>query len=160
MKYLGIDYGSIRVGIAESDNNGKIAFPVTILENNKDLLNDILELIKALNIDGIVIGESLNLNNKENKINTKIKSFAKDLQEKSNKEIIFEKEWLSSQVAKSPINAKGDKNKKDRKQNLPSHIDDKAAAIILQRYLDRINRKDNFERTESLEEMESGGVEI
>ncbi|MCX8513618.1 MAG: RuvX/YqgF family protein [Candidatus Pacebacteria bacterium] len=92
MKYLGIDYGSIRVGIAESDDNGKIAFPVTILDNNKDLLKDILELIKALNIDCIVIGESLNLNGKENIINKEIKSFAEDLEKKSSKIIHFEKE--------------------------------------------------------------------
>jgi RNase H-fold protein (predicted Holliday junction resolvase) len=34
MKYLGIDYGSKRVGFAESDEDGTFAFPLMISENN------------------------------------------------------------------------------------------------------------------------------
>ncbi|MDI9355274.1 MAG: Holliday junction resolvase RuvX [Cyanobium sp. MAG06] len=91
MKYLGVDYGSKRVGIAESDEGGKIAFPITIVDN-KTALADCLELIKALNIHTVVVGESLSLAGKENKINSKVKIFAQELQEQSGKDVVFEKE--------------------------------------------------------------------
>ncbi|MCX8513619.1 MAG: hypothetical protein ORN26_00985 [Candidatus Pacebacteria bacterium] len=74
---------------------------------------------------------------------------------------------MSSQVAKAPANSKNKKNNTENKNNnrIPQHIDDKAAAIILQRYLDKINRKQNTNNTQddniqSLEELESGGFEI
>ena len=163
MKYLGIDYGSKRVGLAESDDNNRIAFPITIIDN-KTAVSDCLELIKALNIGAVVIGYSTKLSGEDNKINEKIKSFAKEIGEKSGKDIIFEKEWMSSISARSPANSKNQKNKTENKSNnnIPEHIDDRAAAIILQRYLDKINQKDNFntESSDSLEEMGENGMEI
>ena len=36
MKYLGIDYGEKRVGIAISDEEGKVAFPKIVLKNNNE----------------------------------------------------------------------------------------------------------------------------
>jgi RNase H-fold protein (predicted Holliday junction resolvase) len=45
MKYLGIDYGEKRVGIAVSDVEGKVAFPKVVLENNAQLLKTILRFV-------------------------------------------------------------------------------------------------------------------
>jgi RNase H-fold protein (predicted Holliday junction resolvase) len=38
VRYLGIDFGEKRVGIAVSDEDGKIAFPVSVLPNNENLM--------------------------------------------------------------------------------------------------------------------------
>jgi RNase H-fold protein (predicted Holliday junction resolvase) len=48
MKYLGIDYGSKKVGFAQSDDEGMLAFPLMISPNDKNLLNDTLELIRTM----------------------------------------------------------------------------------------------------------------
>ena len=50
MKYLGIDYGEKRVGIAVSDAEGKVAFPKVVLENSKELIEKIKELCEEFSI--------------------------------------------------------------------------------------------------------------
>lgn len=139
MKYLGIDYGHKKVGFAESDELGMLAFPMMISHNDDNLMRDTLEIIKAMNFGAIVIGESLDLNGKPNKIVEEVKTFAKELEEKCkelklNIGINFEKEWLTTVEARRQPEAKRD-------------VDDSAAALILQRYLDKINPK-KFESAE------------
>ncbi len=123
-KFLGIDYGGKRVGVAISDEGGILAFPKVVLLNNKLLLETIGEIITKENVDQIVIGESLDFKNKPNPIMKKILDFKKDLQEKFNIDIHLEPEFLTS-VQAEVIQGK---NKK---------LDASAAAIILQSYLDK-----------------------
>ena len=128
-KYLGIDYGSKKIGLAISDEEGKFAFPFSILQN-KDKgksLKDIQNILEEKKIKDVVIGESLNLRGQENKIFKETKDFAELLKTKTSTQIYFEKEWLSTIEAR---------RFDDRK-----NADDSAAAIILQRFLDKINKK-------------------
>ena len=50
MKYLGIDFGSKKVGFAQSDDEGRIAFPLMIAPNDKMLLKDTVELVREMKI--------------------------------------------------------------------------------------------------------------
>ena len=50
MKLLGIDYGSKRVGIALSDENGEFAIPKTVLNFSKNLLKEVIDLAKEKDI--------------------------------------------------------------------------------------------------------------
>ena len=43
MKYLGIDFGSKRIGLAVSDDGGKLAFPHSVVPNGANLLEEIKE---------------------------------------------------------------------------------------------------------------------
>lgn len=127
-KYLGLDYGSKKIGLAISDEDGKFAFPFSIIPN-KDKEKSVLEIIKILEekeIKHLVIGESVNLKGEANKILKEAKDFIQKLQEKIAIEIFFEKEWLST------IEARRFSDRRD--------ADDSAAAIILQRFLDKKNR--------------------
>ena len=97
MKYLGIDYGHKKVGFAESDDMGMLAFPMMISENNKSLIKDTLEIIKAMSFSVVVIGLSLDQKGEPNKIAEEVKGFADELEKKSkeqniNIKIVFEKE--------------------------------------------------------------------
>lgn len=129
MRYLGIDYGSKKIGLAVSDEGGSFAFPFLIFSNiSKEIsLEKILKIINDKKIERVVIGESLNLKGEENKILKDAKSFAEMIKEKSGLEIFFEKEWLST------VEARRFQDRKD--------ADDSAAAIILQRFLDKEARK-------------------
>lgn len=131
MKYLCIDYGSKKIGLAISDDGGEFAFPFSIIQNkNKDeSIQKIVEILKEKNIRDIVIGESLNFKGEENKILSEAKDFIKTLKESFPEQvnIYFEKEWLSTVEA--------------RRYNDRKNADDSAAAIILQRFLDKENRK-------------------
>lgn len=130
MKYLGIDFGTKRIGLASSDAEGRLAFPMMIGENNDSIYPDILEIVKADKTNCIVIGESLDQLGKPNPVAKLAREFALKLedflyQNKFDIEIAFEKEWYSSQEA--------------RRVDGERQVDDRAAAIILQRYLDRKN---------------------
>lgn len=127
-KYLAIDYGSKKIGVAVSDAEGKFAFPFSIILNkNKDKsLEEIIQILKEKQIKDVVVGESVNLRGEANSILEESKIFVKKLQEKIDIEIFFEKEWLSTVEAR---------RFDDRK-----NADDSAAAIILQRFLDKKNR--------------------
>ena len=132
---LGIDLGSKRVGIALSDNLNIIASPLKTLtyDNQKDLLIQLSKLIDEFDVKTIVLGLPLNMNGKDSSQTKKIRDFKSSLLT-FNIPIIYEDERLSSVSAKKSMviqNIKTGHNK--------SEIDMRAAAIILQQHLDKIN---------------------
>jgi len=127
MKYLAIDYGKKKVGIATSDDGGEMAFPCMVIENNKTLLIEVKQLCKELKIGAIVIGESVDQNGKPNTIAKDARAFAVQLEDLIDLPLYFEKEWMTSVHARAMQEGK-------------EVVDDSAAALILQRYLDRKNK--------------------
>jgi putative Holliday junction resolvase len=126
MKHLGIDFGEKRVGIAISDEEGKIAFPKAVLVNNKELLRNIIDFCMQNSVELVVMGESRDYHGKINDIMWKVDLFRQQLEALGIK-VIFEPEFLTS-VQASKITGENDM------------IDASAAAIILQSYLDK-NKK-------------------
>tara|TARA_Y100000591_G_scaffold277138_1_gene254709 strand:- start:224 stop:637 length:414 start_codon:yes stop_codon:yes gene_type:complete len=132
---LGIDLGSKRIGIALSDNSNIIASPfkTLIFNNQKDLLSQLGKLINEFDIKTIVLGLPLSMNGADSLQTKKIRDFKSSLSI-FNIPIIYEDERLSSVSAKKSMviqNIKTGHNK--------SEIDMRAAAIILQQHLDKIN---------------------
>lgn len=150
MKYLCIDYGSKKVGFAQSDDDGQIAFPLMISPNDNTLLKDTLELVKQLKISTVVFGESMDSKGKLNPIAKETRSFATKLEGKVDIKIAFEKEWYSTTEARKQPGKEG------------SHdVDDQAAAIILQRYLDRVNGpKSGDDEYDAAEKEDEEEVEV
>ena len=128
MRYLGIDFGSKRVGVALSDESGHFAMPYTVLENNKNLVNEVVAICAKEEVEGIVIGKSLNYQMQANPILAASEIFAKELAEQIKLPIAWEQEFLTSQEAKRDIG----------KDEL---YDARAAALILKSYLDRSTPK-------------------
>ena len=133
---LGIDLGSKRIGIALSDKLNIIASPFKTLffDNQKDLLSQLGELINEFDVKTIVLGLPLNMSGIDSPQTKKIRDFKSSLL-KFNIPIIYEDERLSSVSAKKSMviqNIKTGHNK--------SEIDMRAAAIILQQYLDKVNK--------------------
>jgi putative Holliday junction resolvase len=123
MKYLGIDYGTKRTGIAISDETLTVAFPYKTIQTSKELANDILEIIKAEQIVKVAIGESKDKDMKDNPVMKHINVLKKELEEKG-VEVDFHPEMYSSAQV---VSIMGEENKS---------IDASAAAVILQNYLD------------------------
>lgn len=124
MKYLGIDYGEKRVGIAVSDADGKVAFPKVVFENDIKLLKKIGDMITDEACEAIVIGESKDYKGEDNKISPKIISFKRDLATVIKLPISLEPEFMSSMQVEKNF------GKTDM-------LDASAAAIILQTFLDK-----------------------
>lgn len=137
MKYMGIDYGTKRIGVATSDDTGSIAFPLTTIEAGRDALNRIAALTKEHQVQKIILGESKNFKNEANEVMEDIEQFKKDIAELTGLEVAYESEFLSSAAAARQYTPDG-----SRKQN-PSQekLDAAAAALILQSYLDRNSKK-------------------
>ncbi len=141
MKYLGIDYGTKKIGIAISDKCGKIAFPKKIIKLDINIIDAILNIINEENIQKIIIGKSINMDGSDNKLQIYINKFIKKLKENTDKEIELIDERMSSISARSYLYNKGNTAKtrwtgKENKKRREA-VDAGAAAIILQRYLDK-----------------------
>ncbi len=139
MRFLGVDYGTKRVGLALSDENGTLAFPFTIISNTKNLIEEEGDIIKKENIGEVVVGESRDEANKENKIQTAVEKFILELEKQFSLKVHKEKEFFSSFEAHSRMGKESNNARKDKFAKTED-LDSKAAAIILQRFLDRINK--------------------
>ncbi len=139
MKHLGIDYGTKRIGLAISDESGSFAFPKKILENTKESIAQLLEIISAEHIEKIIIGNSLDKTGVRNALMDDVDAFAEELQKLSGIPVEMQDERFSSVFAKSMDFEKGNFNIANLKNKnvSPDRIDDRAAAIMLQRYLDK-----------------------
>ena len=137
-RFLGIDYGEKRVGLAISDENAKLAFPLKILPNNKELFDLVHNICGEEGITEIVIGESFDFTGKENKIMESIKDFVKELLA-LNLPIHFEKEFMTTVEARGRVGKEKNNARKTKKEN-GKKVDASAAALILQRYLDKRNK--------------------
>lgn len=130
MKFLGIDFGTKRVGIAISDEDGLMAFPKAVFENNKTLLQNIVDLCGTENIKTIVLGESKKLSGEPNPLMEDIANFKKALAESVSIPIFLEPEFFSSAEA-------------ERLQGKNDMLDASAAAIILKSFLDKKSNHDH-----------------
>ena len=140
MRYLGIDYGTKRVGISISDDSGSIAFPYKILPNSLSLVDSIHNICGEEEISAIILGESKDLSGKPNKIMGSIEELKHNLEAELDLPVYLQKEFMTT------IEARGREGKeqnsarkiaKDKKQK----VDASAAALILQRYLDKKNNQ-------------------
>jgi len=142
MRYLGIDYGSKRVGLSLSDEEGQMAFPYKIIKNDLELVDNIHNICGKEEVSAIVLGESTDLSGKPNKIMGSIEEFKRNLEGELDLTIYFEKEFMTT------IFARGNEGKKERdarkiKKGKEVKKDDSASAIILQRFLDKKNNNNN-----------------
>jgi putative Holliday junction resolvase len=128
MRYLGIDYGSRRVGIALSDETGSMAFPKQVLPQGAGLLQIVLTICKEEGVGAIVIGESKDYLQQDNRIMEQVRQFKADLEGVTGLPVYLEPEFMSSTQA-------------EKLQGKNEMLDASAAAIILQSYLDKLKFK-------------------
>ena len=124
MRYLGIDYGSKKVGLAMSDEQGEFALPLDVWLMTSDLVAKIAGVCRSQKIDTIIMGESLNYDGQLNPIGHKAKAVGEELSALGFK-IEWLPEWYSSKAAERDIGR-------------DEMYDARAAAIILQMYLDKL----------------------
>ena len=135
-RVLGIDYGDSRIGLAMSDPLKIIASPFKTIRNegNEKCLQVFQSLIKEKDVEAIVVGLPMGLKGQETAQTKKVREFV-SLLYALNLPIRLEDERLSSVSAEKSMiqqNIKTGHNK--------GLIDQRAAAIILQQFLDKQNR--------------------
>lgn len=135
MRYIGIDYGTKKTGIALSDEAGTMGFPHGVRPTDSRLLDDLALLIKEKEVGAAVIGESMNFAGGENAVAAEARSFAADLKARTGIEIHFESEMMTTQAARRFPDG-------TRMEGSPD-VDAQAAALILTSFLERTAGKGN-----------------
>jgi putative holliday junction resolvase len=131
---LGIDYGTVRIGLALSDPTETLASPLPHLENKtipqiRDFLN---ELIQTHAISKIIVGLPRNMDGSYGPAAEKVRNFISQIQESLSTPIETQDERLTTVQASKQLSQMGLNQKELRKK-----IDSSSASLILQQYLDR-----------------------
>jgi putative pre-16S rRNA nuclease len=135
MRWLGIDYGDKRIGLAISDETETFASPYRTLSADQNLLPELQHISERERIDGIVLGLPKNMDGTLGPAAAKAQAFGKKLAVAlPSTKIVFWDERLTTIEAQRALHAAG-KNVKQSKKI----IDQVAAQILLQSYLDSLH---------------------
>ena len=126
MRYLAIDYGNKRTGLAICDPAEMIASPLSVIQGAEQLLEKVADVIKNENIEAIVLGLPLNMDGSQGYQAKLVLKFAEQLKRRFDMPIHFQDERLSTFAAEEKL-ASADFTWKNKKKRL----DAIAAAEIL-----------------------------
>lgn len=131
-RLLGIDYGSVRIGVALSDMEKRIATPFKIIHHIKELD----DIVPNKEIKGFVVGLPLQTDGTEGFIAKQTRLFCARLIEKFQLPVVLIDERYTSKFAAEYMSGHGTRLKKQQKM-----LDAVAAARILQKALDELKKK-------------------
>lgn len=133
MRVAAIDLGSVRVGVAISDELGLLAHPRPHLPGGSRpaLLEALAELARAEGIERFLVGLPGQLDGSEGRAAREARQFAAALARHTKLEVTLCDEWLSTRQAHQRLQ-EGGHSSRDRRQR----VDSAAAAVLLQSWLD------------------------
>ena len=138
-KFLGIDYGSKRIGLAITDDAKIISSPLdTIL--NVEIFKFLDKFLNTEDVECIVIGMSKRLDNSDNLITKDIHLFSKKIIKKFKLPVHFVDERYTSKIASTIIINSHLKKMQRRDKKL---VDKVSASLILETYLNLIKNNNN-----------------
>lgn len=138
-RFLGLDIGNRRIGVAVTDELGLTAQPVLTLErrrNPREDLRSLARLARRFNVVGIVVGNPLHLEGTESRQATKARAFAAELGELTGLPIHMRDERLTTRESHQILYEAGHARRQHRKV-----VDQVAATLILQGFLDEKSRE-------------------
>ena len=135
MKILAIDYGTKNIGLALSDDRGKLAFAYRTLINNKIIFSNLKKICEIENIKKIIIGLPIGLSGK----NTQTTELALDFIKKLKQELNISVQTVDERLSTVQAGYLESKNKKN--------INELSAQILLQDYLDKLDKPINLFQT-------------
>ena len=130
-RILGIDLGKARVGVAVSDELAMLAHPVETIAATSDVVARIAEIVTAKEVERVVVGLPRHMNGEMGAGANEALAFAKKLQSRVRCEVVTWDERLTTVAATRALQESGRKARNSR-----SVVDQVAAQIILQSYLD------------------------
>ena len=122
VRLLGIDYGTKKVGLALSNEDGTMAFPHAVFTNDAQMMEKIAALIQEKKVQKVIVGKSHNLEGAPNVVQKEIELFVDALEGALKVAVVYEQEQFSTQEAL-------------RIQGRTEHTDASAAALILDSYI-------------------------
>ena len=132
MRYLAIDYGTRRTGLAICDAGETIASPLAVIEGREKLLTNISRIVQAEGVQAIVLGLPLNMDGSQGPQSKLVLAFADKLRAHLPIPIYLHDERLSSFGAEEKLAPANLTRGKQRKR-----LDAVAAAEILEAFLEQ-----------------------
>lgn len=142
MRYLGVDYGTKKIGLALSDEAGSMGFPHSVIANDPSLMETVRALALKEGVNAVVIGESLDFSGAPNPVALDARAFGTALAERSGLPVFYEMEMLTTQEARRGLdgmhpNAVTNTARQTARTGKHDIVDASAAALILTSYLSR-----------------------
>jgi len=131
MRTLGVDLGSVRVGVALSDPDGILASPLAVLARSGDLFDRLADLVLEHDVAAVVVGLPRSLDGRERQAARTARAEAGLLAERVAVPVHLQDERLSTVVAHTAMAAAGTSARQRR-----GSVDASAAAVLLQSWLD------------------------
>lgn len=129
-KYLSLDYGSSRIGIALGDDQIKIAVPQETITSNNESISKIAKLAKLEDVEKIVVGYPRNQSGEPTKQTAEVEAFVQELRQVF-PEVVFQDESVTSVLAEERLKSCGKAYDK-------ADIDAMSAVIILEDFLENL----------------------
>lgn len=129
-RYLGVDYGTTRIGLAISDDLGLTARPLEVVPRG-ELAGTLRRITADYPVDGVVVGLPTALAGHEGESAQRARDLGAEIASLLDVEVEYVDERFTSRMAEDTLLEAGMK-RRDRKET----VDKVAAAIILQTYLD------------------------
>lgn len=134
-RIIGVDYGTVRIGIAVSDPMKSMALPYKMILKEKTFDLSVQKLFEALasyEIEKIVLGLPLLLSGKSGTMAEEVKAFGKKIEEKNVPLVLWDERFTSALAERSLR----DDLQMSRKKRV-GKVDPIAAMFLLQSYLDQ-----------------------
>ncbi len=135
-RILGIDHGTVRIGLAVSDELQLVASPLKTVDARQDAENEIAQIVRDKRIGKIVIGMPFHMSGSRGEAAERVEVFGNKLGKALSHEVPIEfvDERLSSVEAEASLSRAGITGKKERSEL----VDQLAAVVILQDYLNQL----------------------
>ena len=126
--YASLDVGEVRIGVATTPKGVHLAQPRGVIDNNKDVLQSIKDLIESEHVTTLVVGLPRGLQGQETDQTIYVRNFVATLQKEISTPIVLQDEALTSHHAEEELESRG-------KPYAKGDIDALAACYILEDYL-------------------------
>ncbi len=133
-RYIAIDYGTKRIGLAVGDDDTRVATPADVVPGRNDPVADVAAVLKLVGeyaVDALVVGLPLNMDDTEGDQAKLTRRFGTLLAERSGLPVHYQDERLSSFAADDALQGSELTSQQRKRQR-----DKLAAAAILQAFLD------------------------
>jgi putative holliday junction resolvase len=136
MRILAVDHGEKRIGLALSDETARLARPLTVLKHVSRALDAarVAQIAVEQGAGLVLVGQSFDLDGKPNAAGRSAARFADALKLQSDLPVILWDEALTTRDAQAAARVMGLGRGKRA-----GHLDDLAAAVLLQSYLDTLD---------------------
>lgn len=133
-RFLGVDYGTRRIGLAISDGIGLTARPLVVVTRER-VIDEIRRVDSEYGLEAVIVGLPTTLGGHEGVSATAARELGEEVKSALGVDVVYVDEKFTSRMAEESLLESG-MRRRDRKET----VDKVAAAIILQTYLDSRRR--------------------